>query len=527
MSDVVRVYFLTQVLLSLACLIVLFLKKNNRRISSSLQLKLSYKLLAASLGFPLLFLLTPAENPFGQVVKAFVEKSSLENVARATYSAVQAQIPDLSGGSERASQVLPLSLYEIFLFFISVFLLFFLFRVLKDFKQVNQVLDSSYLIRKTGKVHIWLSDTISAPFSFFNGRAHIVLPTHLINDSKAFRISVLHELQHHRQKDTVWVYALQFIGCFFGLNPVVRTIKREIEENQELACDEILIDQKKLSPQLYGNCLYQFALTELNHQQKPVGAVGMSVESKSLKRRIENMLSEKKTTSLKTYWSVTALSAIVMATTAWAFQGAVKDQKISMSEAKKLAVIASRNQKIPVVVDKKVLYWLNRVVGSESSRNYMRKSLERMQDYKTMIVGQLQKAELPEELLAVPLIESGYRNKVVSPAKAAGIWQFIPGTARRCGLEVNSKKDERLKPRRLTEAAVCYYTKLQAVFSNWHLSLTAYNIGERRLAQVVSQQGHNDVLQLARQGHLGKEGGNYLPKLMAAMIILKNPELVQ
>ncbi|MEO0335944.1 MAG: lytic transglycosylase domain-containing protein, partial [Pseudomonadota bacterium] len=131
------------------------------------------------------------------------------------------------------------------------------------------------------------------------------------------------------------------------------------------------------------------------------------------------------------------------------------------------------------------------------------------------------------ELLAVPIVESGYKKNALSSAKAAGIWQFIPQTARRCGLEVSKKNDERLNPKRLTQAAVCYYQKLHAIFQDWHVAIAAYNVGERRMMNVIADASHNDVLKLSREGLLGQEGGNYLPKVIAGMIIMKNPELIE
>jgi membrane-bound lytic murein transglycosylase D len=68
---------------------------------------------------------------------------------------------------------------------------------------------------------------------------------------------------------------------------------------------------------------------------------------------------------------------------------------------------------------------------------------------------------------------------------------------------------------------------LHAIFQDWHVALTAYNIGERRMMNVISDASHNDVFKLAEQGVLGAEGGRYLSKVIAAMIIFNKPDIVQ
>ena len=367
---------------------------------------------------------------------------------------------------------------------------------------------------------------MSTPFSFYNGRAHIVLPTELLSDPVSLSLSIAHEVQHHRQKDTLWTYYIEIARTLFGINPLAKKFLNQTVELQELACDEFLVGRKNVSPRHYGKCLYDFAEKQMLKQATAIGAVGMAAEAKLLKRRIEAMFHKRKNTP-KRFLALTLVGSIfAFSSVSWALRGTITDQTVTLKEAKRLAKSTNSRQEIPIVIDDAVVYWLNKAVSTQQSRKYMRESLDRMKTYEGMIKKKLKASDLPMELLAVPLVESGYKNNVKSTMSAAGIWQFIPQTARNCGLKVSDKIDERWDAEKLTDAAVCYYGKLYAVFQNWHVVLAAYNVGEHRLTTEITSAGHNDVLRLAKDGKLGREGGSYLPKVIASMIILSNPNLV-
>jgi len=121
------------------------------------------------------------------------------------------------------------------------------------------------------------------------------------------------------------------------------------------------------------------------------------------------------------------------------------------------------------------------------------------------------------------MIESGYSTKATSIAKAAGVWQFIPATAKRYGLEVNSYTDERRDPIRATEAAGRYLKDLYNVFGSWHLALAAYNAGEYRILGAVLKGKSRNFWSLIQTGVLPSETADYIPKFLAAMIIGENP----
>ena len=137
----------------------------------------------------------------------------------------------------------------------------------------------------------------------------------------------------------------------------------------------------------------------------------------------------------------------------------------------------------------------------------------------------LKEHQLPQDLAYLSLIESGFSPKARSRAGAVGPWQFMPGTARRMGLKINYYVDERRHPMKSTRAAAAYLTKLYEEFGDWHLALSAYNAGERRIARAIRRSKQKDYWSLARTRYLPNETRNYVAKYLAGMIIAKNPEV--
>src|SRR5690606_35801085 len=119
---------------------------------------------------------------------------------------------------------------------------------------------------------------------------------------------------------------------------------------------------------------------------------------------------QKKTTSKRVRTAVVGLCLSALALTAWVAKGSIREQRLSLSQAQSLAANLSQGSEVPIKVDSSVLYWLNRSLSTAENRRYLRESLERMENYRPMIESKFRKASLPLELLAVPLVESGYEN---------------------------------------------------------------------------------------------------------------------
>lgn len=164
--------------------------------------------------------------------------------------------------------------------------------MVRDLRVLSRIKRESFIFRKIGRVRILINDHISVPFSFWlPGQAHIVMPTSIVPRMSDFRMAIAHELQHHRHGDTRWVYVLWGMKLICMANPAIHLWSRWISEVQEFACDETLVDHKKVESQAYARCLVEVAETAANQMQGPVCATGLTflVERNLLSRRIEKM----------------------------------------------------------------------------------------------------------------------------------------------------------------------------------------------------------------------------------------------
>ena len=152
--------------------------------------------------------------------------------------------------------------------------------------------------------------------------------------------------------------------------------------------------------------------------------------------------------------------------------------------------------------------------------------LSRMTRYSDYIEQRLAEMGLPRQLVYVPLIESAYEINTASAMNAAGLWQFMKGTARAEGLEVSAYVDERLDPYRSTDAALNHLARLYRQFDSWYLAFAAYNAGSGRIARLLRERGlpKSDESYWAIADALPKETRIYVPMLMGAAIVGENAD---
>jgi len=166
--------------------------------------------------------------------------------------------------------------------------------------------------------------------------------------------------------------------------------------------------------------------------------------------------------------------------------------------------------------------WLEYFQGR--GRKHMEQYLSRSTRYLPMMKNTLRENGLPEDLVYVALIESGFSPRAHSRANAVGYWQFIRGTGKRFGLKIDTFTDERRDPVLSTRAAAEYFKALYGLLGSWHLSMAAYNVGEMRVKRAVTRFYTKDFWQLAKQRRsFPAETKNYVPKFIAAAMIAKNP----
>ncbi len=197
-------------------------------------------------------------------------------------------------------------------------------------------------------------------------------------------------------------------------------------------------------------------------------------------------------------------------------------KRIQAIHAARLAPHRENNKTIPLVENRYVL------AEVESFKNRERKSFEeaylRSGLYRNMITEELRKAGLPEDLSWLPIIESGFKIRALSRARALGLWQFISSTGSLYDLKRDRWVDERMDPLKSTQAAVRYLSDLHSLFGDWTTALAAYNCGEYRVQRIINAQQINyldnfwDLFAM-----LPYETARFVPRFIAALSIIKDP----
>jgi membrane-bound lytic murein transglycosylase D len=514
--------------LALACFSFLQ-RQAGCEIRAKTELNLSYFFVSLVMFFSLLQPLLPQNKIFLPVARVWSARSlqsfsrDYERSARQGYVSV----PELPGSSSiNAADLTSISL--------AVFaVLFFLGAILlgRGLFRLRALRNRAYLIRKLGRVSIFCSDECAVPFTYWTVMgANVIIPPQLLENFRNYRIAVSHELQHHRQHDTKWVYVLLPLRIFCAVNPALYFWNRWISQLQEFACDETLVDRKKVESQAYARCLFEIAKFAVHQRAASVCATEFSflVEGHILKRRIEKML---KTRSAGTNQSLNVIFTVVLTSlltvTAFASKNLVLDRRIGMDEAVSLAKVAQGRSEFPVVVNDLVLKQLNRYVGTAEGREFMRSTLKRLETHRSMLERKLGEYGAPGELMAVPIVESGYQNLPESNKAGwgAGLWMFIAPTARIFGLRVDRQIDQRLDAELLTDAAIRYLESNHLRFKDWQLAILAYNVGEKALQSAIDKTGSRDPWVLIRQGY--ENDRDYLPRVMAAILIMRNADLLK
>ena len=176
---------------------------------------------------------------------------------------------------------------------------------------------------------------------------------------------------------------------------------------------------------------------------------------------------------------------------------------------------------IPIVVNSRVeaftLYF--QTVIREKFSTWLAQSSK----YIPLMRSVLQENGLPEDLVYLSLIESGFNPYAYSRSKAMGLWQFIAPTGKRYGLKVNAWVDERRDPEKSTLAAARYLKDLYDMFECWYLAAAGYNAGEGKIARGMKRYRTEDFWELTKYRYLKRETKDYVPQMIAATLIAKNP----
>lgn len=176
----------------------------------------------------------------------------------------------------------------------------------------------------------------------------------------------------------------------------------------------------------------------------------------------------------------------------------------------------------PIVVNRQVEMYLELFQGKQ--RKYFGKWLARSGKYREIIHSELESATIPKDLLYLAMIESGFNQRAYSRSKAVGLWQFMAGTGRDYGLSITRYVDERRDAEKSTKAAAAYLKELYQEFGDWYLAVAAYNGGPGTMRKAIRKSKSRDFWKIAQKKYLRLETKRYVPKLIAAIIISKEPE---
>jgi membrane-bound lytic murein transglycosylase D len=161
---------------------------------------------------------------------------------------------------------------------------------------------------------------------------------------------------------------------------------------------------------------------------------------------------------------------------------------------------------------------------SVSNKSYFETLLARSGKYMPIIAKVLSEEGLPEELAYLALLESEFQVDTASQAGAAGLWQFVPSTARQYGLRIDDWVDERRDPVKSTKAAAAYLKDLHRYYGRWYLVTAAYNAGPAIIDKALQTSRASDFWGIKEKAQLSQETRNFVPKFVAVALIATNPK---
>jgi membrane-bound lytic murein transglycosylase D len=209
----------------------------------------------------------------------------------------------------------------------------------------------------------------------------------------------------------------------------------------------------------------------------------------------------------------------------------MEDLRITISRrilevySSRYVVVNGKRNEIPVTINRHVQEEIDSFTTGRERDSFL-EAYRRSGRYRAKIEAALVEAGLPAELAWLPLIESGFKVTALSPARALGLWQFIPSTGYRYGLNRDTYIDERLDPDKSTRGAIEYLKELHGMFGDWTTVLAAYNCGEHRVLRTIQSQNINyldnfwDLYE-----RLPRETARYVPRFLATLHIVQSPQI--
>jgi membrane-bound lytic murein transglycosylase D len=191
--------------------------------------------------------------------------------------------------------------------------------------------------------------------------------------------------------------------------------------------------------------------------------------------------------------------------------------------AKATAELSTTKSDIPLVINDYVATYINFFANTQKGHNTLKHSLERSGKYKALIQRVMTEEGVPQDLIYLAVAESGFQPRAVNAGSGAGgMWQFMPND-KYYGLTRNGYVDERFDPEKSTRASARYMKFIYNQLGDWYLAMAGYNWGTGRVQQAVQKTGYADFWELYKRNNLPEQTKNYVPEIIAAIIIAKNP----
>ncbi len=189
-------------------------------------------------------------------------------------------------------------------------------------------------------------------------------------------------------------------------------------------------------------------------------------------------------------------------------------------KAQAIAELKTTQSDLPLVINDPVAGFIS--YFSSKGRGTLMRSLERAGRYQAMISAVLAEEKLPQDLIYQAVAESGFQPQAVNRSGAGGMWQFMPYGV--YGLNRNGWYDERFDPEKSTHAYARYMKLLYSQLGDWYLAMAAYDWGPGNVQKAVERTGYADFWELYHRNALPQETKNYVPIIIAAAIMAKNPQ---
>lgn len=268
-------------------------------------LRCAQLLILLSLVTPLVLKLVPAKQiHFNPPTFQSLEENANINF-KSTKKNINTFIKETPVKVQKFEQAIKFDFKQIAFIFWFAGVLLFSGKLCLNYFRLKKVLTNAVILKKSAHLRIVVTENILIPFSVRMFKSYwVAIPMNLLSSKKDLQLAIKHEIQHHRQKDTLWAIFIELITCIFYFNPVIYLWKNTIIELQEFSCDEALTGQGNVSSHDYGSCLIRVAEAALKNRQMYAGTTCMAVVFKDSKyfktfllRRIEMIVKEKKSNS--------------------------------------------------------------------------------------------------------------------------------------------------------------------------------------------------------------------------------------